>query len=274
MNKYDVKDFSLFHTLDCGQFFLYKLREDNFYEIINGPSKFIVKQEKDILYYQGISKNDLVSFFGLNEDIDKLLENENDEHLLLAIEKYWGLRLMKQDLWQTIISFVCSSASNIPKIKMNLRLIIEKFSCDGTFPKSGSLNNLEKLKECKTGYRAKFIYSINQAITENPNLLFEISNSDYKTSKKLLMELDGIGSKVADCICLFALNHKEAFPIDTWVKQIIEKLYLKREAKNLKEIEEYIKSNFNKGNIGLKQQYLFHYARLNLKSQTATKNFE
>jgi len=108
-----------------------------------------------------------------------------------------------------------------------------------------------------------FYRQINNIIKNSPKLLEEIKTLNYKDAKESLMTLPGIGSKVADCICLFSLNHTEAFPIDTWVKQVIETLYLKREAKNIKEIETFIEKNF-KTNKGLKQQYLFHYARNHL----------
>ncbi|MCA9497391.1 MAG: hypothetical protein KC589_10710 [Nanoarchaeota archaeon] len=268
MEEILVLDFSLKYTLECGQYFLYELFEDGFYYVLYKNFYFKIKQKDNRLYFEGILKKDLIFFFSLDENLNELTSDFDDEHLLLALEKYWGMRLIRQDLWQCIIGFVCSSASNIPKIKNNLNLISKFFGNEKilegkkyhTFPLAGEINDLIKLKEAKTGYRAKFIFEINNIILKNPNLLEKIENSDYITSKKLLMELPGIGSKVADCVCLFALGHKEAFPIDTWVKQIIEKLYLKRKAKNLKEIEDYIKGNFY-GHKGLKQQYLFHYIR-------------
>ncbi len=270
MKEIQVTDFSLLHTIECGQFFLYEKIEE-FYYVINSNIVFKVKQENNTLFYDGISERELINFFNLDLNLKELTTDFLDEHLLIALEKYWGLRLINQDLWQCIIGFVCSSASNIPKIKNNLKLICENFGekviFDDkefyTFPNPSNINNLDKLNLCKTGYRSKYIYEINNILISKPDLLDKIERSSYETSKILLMELPGIGSKVADCICLFALSHKDAFPIDTWVKQIIEKLYLKREAKNLKEIEIYIKDNFD-GHKGLKQQYLFHYARLNL----------
>lgn len=265
MNEIRVKDFSLKHTIECGQFFMYELKDD-FYYVISNENIFKVKQKDDILFYEGISERELVHFFSLDEDLKELTKDFDDEYLLIALEKYWGLRLIRQDLWQCIIGFVLSSASNIPKIKMSFNNICKEFGSKVVFddevfytiPKLGSLNDLNKLKDCKCGYRAKFLFEINTILTKD--LLNEIKSSDYESSKKLLMTLPGIGSKVADCICLFSLGHKDAFPIDTWVKQIIEKLYLGRDAKNMKEIEEFISNYFN-GHKGLKQQYLFHYMR-------------
>jgi N-glycosylase/DNA lyase len=119
------------------------------------------------------------------------------------------------------------------------------------------------IKKCKTGYRAKFIYSICQSLQKD-NTLEQIKTQTYLESQKSLMEFMGIGVKVADCICLFALCHKESFPVDTWIKQIIEQMYLDGEEKTLKEISGFIKDNFTE-NAGLAQQYLFHWARFNLK---------
>ena len=262
MDKVLIKDFSLLHTIECGQFFIYEFKENGFYEIINYSNKFFVKQDENYLYFENISEKDLKKFLGLDIDLNILYDEDLDEYVKLALEKYWGMRIVQSELWQTIISFVCSSASNISKIKMNLRLIIENFSLDGTFPKFGELNDLEKLKFCKTGYRAKYIYEINKMFLEDPTLYERILNSDYKTSKELLMSMPGVGSKVADCICLFSLRHLEAFPVDTWIKQIIERLYLDKKT-SLKEIEKYIEKKFNSKYKGIIQQYLFHYVRNN-----------
>ena len=265
MQSIVIEDFSLEYTLESGQYFLFEKLDESFYEIINRNTIFKVKQEGNKLFFEGISSDDLSYFFSLDVNLKELTADFTDKYLKEALTKYWGLRLIRQDLWQCIIGFVCSSASNIPKIKTNLRLICEEFGDSNmnnrkVFPKVGQINDLERLKKTKTGFRAKYIYSINEILIENPNILSEIESSEYIEAKRLLKRLPGIGDKVADCICLFALGHKEAFPIDTWVKQIIEKLYLGRESENLEEVEKYISTNFN-GFKGLKQQYLFHYIR-------------
>lgn len=272
MKQILTKDFSLEHTIENGQFFTYEKNNLHYY-IIHKEIIFKVKQEDNILFYDNIKQEELINFFNLNLDLKSALKQIEDKPLLLAIEKYWGLRLINQDLWQCIISFICSSASNISKIKKNLNLISktfgQKINYDNkifyTFPKAGKIDNLEKLKLAKTGYRAKYIYETNNIIKQNPKLLEEIKNSNYKQAKQLLMTLPGIGSKVADCICLFSLAHQEAFPIDTWIKQILEKLYLENQTKTIKQLEHFIEKQF-KENKGLKQQYLFHYARNNLKN--------
>lgn len=267
MKKIIIENFSLMHTLDSGQFFSYELIDD-FYYITTPDTIFKIKQENNTLLYEGIKEKKLIRFFSLDVNLKEHTDNFDDQYLLEALEKYRGLRIMRQDLWQCIIGFVCSSCSNIVKIKKNMRMICEFFGnttiIDGkefyTFPKPGEIDDIKKLRDAKTGYRAEYLSQIYEIIKNNPSILDDIKTADYKTSKKLLMSFPGIGPKVADCICLFGVGHNEAFPIDTWVKKIIEELYLKRKAKNIKEIEEFIENYFD-GNRGLKQQYLFHHMR-------------
>jgi len=270
LERIKVKDFNLEETLNSGQFFYFQKIDDFFY-IINGSSIIKIKQEKDCLIYLlfNTTKEDMLNFFGLNYNLkEKTNDFKNDKYLELAKEKYWGLRLQKISLHQTIISFICSSASNIPKIKKNIfylsKLFGEKVIFEThefyLFPEIGKIDNFDKIKEAKTGFRAKYIYGFNQKIKENPMIMDNLKQLDYKEAKKELMKFSGIGSKVANCICLFGLGKEEVFPIDTWVKQLIEDLYLKREAKNIKEIENFINSYF-KINKGIKQQYLFHWYR-------------
>lgn len=269
MKSFIITNFSLEHTLDSGQFFLYeKIYE--FYYVILKDKIFKVKQENDTLFYNGIEEQDLIHFFSLDVDLDKITEDFSEDYYLnLAKQKYFGLRLLRQDLFQTIMGFVLSSASNIPKIQNSLKLLCQEFGkrveFDGmifhTFPDVGSINDLEKIKQCKCGFRSKYIYQINQILSQNSFYLEKIENSNYEDAKKLLIALPGIGEKVANCILLFSIGH-DTFPIDTWIKQVIEKLYLNKEAKNLREIEDFIDSYFGE-NRGIKQQYLFHYARNN-----------
>lgn len=275
LKQIHVTDFSLEHTIECGQFFLYnKPDNQDFYYITQNDNVFKIKQLNNTLFYSGtknVTDKFITHFFSLDEDLHNRTKTFTDSTLTEALQMYWGLRNIRQDLFQCMIGFVCSSASNIPKIKNNLKLLCETFGDKiefenktyYSFPTPEQINDLDKIKECKTGYRAKFIYSICETLQSN-NTLEHIKTLNYLDSQKALMEFMGIGIKVADCICLFALCHKESFPVDTWIKQIIERMYLNGEERTLKEISKYIKVTFTE-NAGLAQQYLFHWARFNLK---------
>lgn len=266
MSYIPVKDFSLKHSLECGQFFRYKKIND-FYYVHSRDILFKVKQQGSKIYYKFADnkkideKNFLIDFFRLNDNL-KYIEKEltNDKHLKTAFKKYKGLRLIRQNPWECAISFLCSSASNIPKIQMNIELLSKYFGkpieLDGyksfTFPEFGKINNLEKIKKCKVGFRAEFILEANR----NLKNIDKMKNLPFGEARIELMGNKGIGKKIADCICLFSLGKDEAFPVDTWVKRAMKKLYNKDE----KEIEDFVGERFGK-NAGYAQQYLFYMTR-------------
>src|SRR5574341_75617 len=194
--KIGVDRFSLQHTLDSGQFFRYQKIHDWYH-----------CQERD-------------KHFKIRQELSK------DKTLLPAIKQYLGLRLMERDPWETLVSFQCSIFSNIKKIKLNMNCLAKEFGVNKghyTFPGPGKLNNLDKIKKCATGFRAKYIFSANTMVDD---AYFEkLKKQKYEDAKKELMELPGVAEKVADCICLFALGKMEAFPVDVWIETIMTKHY-------------------------------------------------
>jgi N-glycosylase/DNA lyase len=270
MKFIEVKHFSLKHSIECGQFFRYK-KLNNFYYIHYRNLLFKVKQENNKLYYEFSKhkknfneKEFLINFFRLNDNL-KIIEKQisEDKHIKKAVKKYQGLRLIKQDPWECTISYICSSASNIPKIQKNLELLSKHFGkpikldiYNGfTFPEPGAINNLNKIKNSKTGFRAKFILEANRNLKD----VHKLKSLDYKEAKVQLTKNKGIGNKIADCICLFSLEKDEAFPVDTWILKAIKKLYLNPKATN-KQVEQFIKKHFSK-HQGYAQQYLYHFIR-------------
>ncbi len=241
MKFLEVKDFSLEHTLKCGQYFLFDLVGGSF-EVLHRNNRFLVRQESDKLFFENISEKNLIELFSLDLDLQKFRLKHTDTFLLEALEEYWGLRIMKQDLWQCIVTFVCSAAANMEKIKMNLNLLCDVFGENGNFPVPGSLEDLEKLKSCKVGYRAKFLFEINEIVKENPNFLSKVEKMNYEDSKRELMKLPGVGEKVANCICLFSLAHVEAFPVDTWIAKALKNIY---GVEKKSEIDKFIEKNFS-----------------------------
>lgn len=274
MDLIEVKDFNLQHTLECGQFFRYK-KLDNLYYIQSRDLLFKIQQKNNKLFYK-FAKNNLknekdflTDFFNLNQNLEQIQkEISKDKHIKKAIAQYNGLRLINQDPWECAISYICSSAANIPKIQMNIELLSKTFGkpieLDNfksyTFPEPGTINNLKKIQECKVGFRAKFILEANQNLKAINNL----KQTSYGQAKKELIKNLGIGEKVADCICLFSLNKNEAFPVDTWVTKVMNLLYLNKE-KDKTKIAEFARNYF--GNYaGYAQEYLFYMMR--------SKNFE
>lgn len=272
--------FSLKFSLESGQFFyFYYNKKEDFYYVINGNQIFKLKQVGNNLYYKcfNSSKEDIISFFNLDYDYSKLIKDIcADELLKKAFKKYEGLRILKIDLFQTIISFICSSASNIEKIKKNIKLISKffgkKVKFDGQFfylfPNPEDINNIDFLIKAKTGFRAKYILDISTKFSnKNKNFYEDIKDLNYNEAVNYLVKFKGIGEKIADCILLFSLNLYEAFPVDIWIKRILNEYYFSVSSnESIKEIKKKAKKAF-KTNLGYKQQFLYMYCINDIKNK-------
>ena len=208
MGKTKVKDFNLAHTLECGQIF--RINRVNGWYFVNAQDKFFkIKQIRNEIEFHGVDKEFVVHFFSLNENLTKILKEINkDKYIERSIDKYRGLRLIKQDPWECLISFICSSASNIPRIKSKLKALSERFgkkiTLDGvrnyTFPLPGKMNDYEKILDAKTGFRARYILEANNTV--DIKLLNSLRTQPYNHAKNELKKISGVGDKVADCILL------------------------------------------------------------------------
>jgi N-glycosylase/DNA lyase len=191
------------------------------------------------------------------------------------MRRYPGLRLIRQDPWECLMSYVCSSASNIPKIQKNIELMSQCFGKKQryqdhifyTFPEIGDIHCKKTLKTCSVGYRDRYLHEINNIVDRN--FFTRLRKRSYHDAKDVLMELPGVGPKVADCVCLFSLDHLDAFPVDVWVKRIMTELYGKEMRKSYAAINEknimlFARDHFG-DYAGYAQQYLFHLRRSDKK---------
>ncbi|MBI4142075.1 hypothetical protein HY484_04070, partial [Candidatus Woesearchaeota archaeon] len=242
--KLIIKDFNLKHTLESGQFFRYYLKNE-FYYVVSGNNFFKIRQNGNKLEFFGTKRNLVKEFLGLNHDFETTKKKlSTDKHLKTALQQYSGLRIMKQQPWETLIAFICSSASNIPKITKNVNLLAENFGRKINFedeemytlPTIGEMNDLEKIKNCKVGFRAKYLLAANEI---NTDFFDTINDLNYTQALSKLIKLNGVGEKIADCVLLFGCNRLEAFPVDVWIKRVMEELYFDSKEKNNKEIKEF-----------------------------------
>ena len=271
-----ISDFNLHHTLNCGQAF--RWHEDNgwFYGGV-GTSFLRIYQKGESLFVESSDESDPIKlqqslwyYFDLGRDLSRIFDLINKDHYMeTSIEACRGMRIMNQDLWECLSSFILSQNSNIPRIKQMIRKISETFgnsvSLDGhvdyTFPTPEMItqSSVDQLAQCGLGYRASYLFNASIAVVEKELDLDWLKNQSYSVAKQELMSLKGIGDKVAACISLFSLGHGEALPIDVWVRKIAERLYLKRKASK-RQILEFFHDYFGE-HIGYAQQYLFHYGR-------------
>ena len=234
--KLDPKTpFSLAETLSCGQVFRW---HENFgwWQGIAHGRILRVRQDEDRLYYSGCNEDFLVYYFHLDADLDSILSSVNkDENINAAIESHKGLRIIRQDPWECLLTYICAQNANISFIERMLanmsQLCGEKisadFGCAYAYPKPERLSEFceTKISECSTGYRSTYICETAYEISQDEKWADKILNSDYETARKALMKYKGIGMKVSDCILLFGFQKYEAFPVDRWVDRIMHKFY-------------------------------------------------
>ena len=198
-------------------------------------------------------------YFDLQTDyyaIEKSIYAFNDKHLIECFEKGAGIRILKQDLWEMIVSFMISQNNNIKRISNSIEKICNKAALPAIenqtayrFPLPGEINeSLFEDTSLGLGYRVPYLIEIYKYGRENPGWLNELEAMSFDDAYKNLLSHLGIGPKVSNCICLFGLHHTEAFPIDTHIKQLLNKYY-----------NGHFDTDKFPDSAGIIQQYLFYY---------------
>ena len=268
------------NSINSGQVFLWKKNGD-YWDGVNGQDVLRVNNSGVIKSYQNLK----IDFFRKNDSLDDIIKSiSKDKTVRNAVKKYLGLRILKQDPFQCLISFIISSNSNIQKIKTSLENISKKF---GTkiefenqefflFPKPRKLGkaSINEIRSCGVGYRAKFIKDAANMIFSKEIDFESLKKSKYFETKKSICSIPGVGNKVADCVMLFSLNKLEAFPLDRWMIRILEKYYLNEfhlETKTITEkqyniLHEKIVNHFGPY-AGYAQQFLFKMERENYQKK-------
>lgn len=272
----DVKNFELSHIFDCGQCFRWKQQENGNY--IGVAFEKVIEVEKtnnDVILYNTNEeefKNIWCNYFDLYRDYDAIKEIlSKDELLRKSVEFGWGIRLLQQQPFEIIISFIISANNRIPMIKRAINNMAEKWGKPitykdktyYTFPSIDDLENctIDELEKCGTGFRAKYIKNTIDAILRGDIDINYIKDLDDDMCHSELQKISGVGPKVGDCIMLFSMNKYSAFPVDVWVKRAMQHFYLAPDV-SLKKIREFGRDKFGQLS-GFAQQYLFYYAREN-----------
>jgi N-glycosylase/DNA lyase len=273
--------FNLTHIFECGQCFRWDKEDDGSYIGVVKNAVIKVKEEGHNIHFFGSDNIEnfeklIVDYFDLNTDYNEYKNKLSniDEYLKESIEFGSGIRILNQDLWECIISFIISANNNIPRIKKIINKMSnsygEKIEFDGknyyTFPDVEALSKatVQDLRNLGLGFRDKRIYNTTQMILNKQVDLNKIENlDDTNKMREELLKLDGVGPKVADCILLFALKRLDVFPIDVWVRRVMNDLYIHNENEekvNKKELQKLAEEKFL-GISGIAQQYLFYWKR-------------
>lgn len=268
----NIEDFNPEHIFECGQAFRWNKEEDGSYTTIAFGKVVNVKKENEGIIFKGTNMEDFQNiwydYFDLARDYGEIKkELSKDPILEEAIAFGNGIRILNQDPFEMIISFIISANNQIPRIKNSIELISkqygEKIRDDYySFPTAKALAQADPLdirEICRVGFRDVRIVQTSGLIHSGVIKFEDIFAGTRDEGKEILMTLPGVGPKVSDCILLFAFNKDEAFPVDVWVKRVMEHFYLKEET-NVKLIGSHGARVFGKL-AGFAQQYLFYYAR-------------
>ena len=256
-------DLDLEETLDCGQAFRWtKVPSDHecTFEgrFLDSPLR-ISQIKKGSFLLHGVSEADFLgkwlSYFDLETDYSELKRQfSEDETLSKACRFAGGIRLLRQDSWECLISFIISQNNNIPRIKGIISRLCD--SHDGRFPTAGELSKEtpDSLAYLRSGFRAKYICDAAARTASGRTDLSAVAGMPAADARKSLMEIKGVGPKVAEGVLLYGMHRTEAFPVDVWIKRVLERYYPNGFP------------SFAAENAGIAQQYLFHYIR-NLPSE-------
>ncbi len=254
--------FDLTQTLDCGQAFRWSQNDNGVWCGIAFGKYIELSTENGNIVINHSSKEDFKSiwykYFDLERDYAKIItEVSSNETVAKAAAYCSGIRLLNQEPWEALCSFIISQNNNIPRIKGIVERLCENFGdkIEGgyTFPSAEVIAKLtvDDLSVIRSGFRAKYILDAAQKVASGKINLEELKHTDYDTAQQILLNIKGVGPKVADCVLLYGLGHKNAFPRDVWINRALDQLF--------------------GGNIpdcvgkygGIVQQYIFHYIRNN-----------
>lgn len=277
----NVTSFEPKHIFECGQCFRWNENDNGSYTGIVGNNVINVEKVDNNIIFKSFGADNLeklvINYFDLNRNYEEIKRKLSlvDEYLANSIKYGSGIRILNQDLWETIISFIISANNNIPRIKTIINRMSKEYGNKivwndreyYTFPTIESLSkaSVDNLRGLGLGFRDVRIYETTKKILNKEVDLSKLhEEKDTKKVRDTLLTLSGVGPKVADCILLFStLKRFDVFPIDVWVRRVMNDLYIKNadETKvNKKEIEKLAKEKY--GNLeGIAQQYLFYWKR-------------
>jgi len=266
--------FSLDQTLGCGQVFRWDRTGDGWWYGVVSGRVIKIRQDGQRLTFTGASGAFITSYFSLDVDLQCILESVNRDSVIdNAIRQCKGLRLIRQPKWECLISYIISTNSNIPMIRRRIGTIAEQFGKEimfegrkyHAFPEQSSIScsDGQALADCRLGYRKPYVFNTACAICEMKQWEKTITSMPFEAARRELMNLSGVGPKAADCILLFAFQKYEAFPVDVWIRRIMQQRYIRNldtnsglSGREYDMIRRFARRHFGKY-CGYAQEYLY-----------------
>ena len=260
--------FDIAKTFECGQCFRFDRNGDGSYSGIACGRALTLYQREDGVEIYGITKKEFedtfFDYFDLGRDydeVDRVLERDAVLRGIIPYSK--GIRILNQQPFETVVSFIISASNNIPRIKKIIATLCDNFGKNGAFPTPAALAALDTsdLAVIRAGFRDKYIIDCAKKVATGEIDLDKIKTMDYTSAARELQKINGVGQKVADCSLLFGFGFTEAFPKDVWIKRILRYFYGVSDNSTL---------DFG-GYDGIAQQYLFYYAITTHLNDTITE---
>lgn len=273
----NIESFEPVHIFECGQCFRWNKQENESYTGVFKNNVINVKKENNKIIFTGICDGDIKvvcsDYFDLNRNYEEIKNSlaKVDTYLSNSIKYGRGIRILHQELWETLISFIISANNNIPRIKGIIERISKsygnKIDFQGkeyyTFPSPEQLSkvSISDFRALGLGFRDVRVFeTVQKTLSTEINLEKLKSETDVEKLRDELLKIPGVGPKVADCIMLFSLQKYQVFPVDVWVRRVISELYFENKEQQPKAIQKFAKEYY--GNLaGLAQQYLFYWRR-------------
>jgi N-glycosylase/DNA lyase len=271
-----VVDYDLAATLNCGQAFNWHQRKDAWEGVIYGRWVRLCQQNGTIRAETVAPESDwswLASYLQAHVNLSEILASFPAEtRLTMAVETCRGLRLLRQDPWECLASFILSSTKQIVQIRQIIALLRVRFGSplpvpagappEFAFPTAEQLATASEaeLRACKMGFRAPYLIAAARKVLTGDCNLERLASLSLGEARSELLKLPGVGEKIADCVLLFAYGFPTAFPIDVWVAKALRQFYFRGRKTPLKRLRQFATEHFGP-NAGYAQQYLFHYIR-------------
>ena len=277
-------DFSLRETLECGQAFRWTAKNGAYYGFIparpdeygaGGQNAAVRATQADSSLVvetvdSRLSAEAVRHYFALDMELTRILASiDVDGQIHAAIQQHRGLRILRQDPWECLASFICSSFNNIKRIQGMIERLSQAYGAPAAFngfrgssfpsPVAVARAPERHLRQLGLGFRAPYLKATARLIADGKLPFAMLHRSDYRTAKTALLACDGVGDKVADCVALFGLEKYEAFPIDVWIERAM-RYYFRQRRPTAKQAREFAHRHFGRY-AGYAQQYLYHYVR-------------
>ena len=284
---FSVREYDLAATLTSGQAFRWQWEHDSWVGVVGEQWVRLRSDNKSIIAETAepvAGWHWLSDYLQIEQDLNAVLASfPNDEPMRAAVAASPGLRLLRQDPWECLASFILSSSKQIVQIRQIIALLSERFGKPllvppgyapaYTFPTPASLADRTEagLRDCKMGFRAAYLLATARAIASGQLHLGRLKSLTLENAREELLKLPGVGRKIADCVLLFAYGFPTAFPVDVWMMKALRELYFPRRRVGLSKLHHFAATHFGK-NAGYAQQYLFHYRRVRTGRPPATSD--